>query len=320
VENVTIRDNDGMILTRVIISLTAFDGDEEAIEVTVNDTNITAVYTDSTIELTGNTTHNEYEQVLMTLSYHHSSEQPTGGTRTVSIRGFDGYIYSDEETVSIFFQSLNDAPVLDPNGLDPGFKYSVNFVEDMTDVINVLSNSFTLIDVDNSSLAYIRVILTDTLDADQEFLRVYLSSVNYQNQTLYLSPDLINSSSVESFESILVTIQYVNTAEEPTAGIRNITFIVSDGVNSSTAYTCIQVIARNDRPVLDLNGNDTDGINFTTTFIDSGGPVPITSQNVFITDNDVGSMVTFFSVTLLSMVLQLLSIFHSFFGITIYPR
>ena len=115
VENVTIRDNDGMILTRVIISLTAFDGDEEAIEVTVNDTNITAVYTNNTIELTGNTTHDEYEQVLTTLSYRHSSEQPTGGTRTVSIRGFDGYIYSDEETVSIFFQSLNDAPVLDPN-------------------------------------------------------------------------------------------------------------------------------------------------------------------------------------------------------------
>ena len=298
VENVTIRDNDGTILTRTIISLTVFDGNEETIEVIVNDTNITALYTNNTIELTGNTTHYEYEKVLTTLSYRHSSEQPTRGTRTVSIRVFDGYIYSEEETVLIFFQSLNDAPVLDPNGPEPGFKHTVYFVEDMTDAIDVLSNNFTLIDVDNSSLAYIRVILTDTFDGDQEFIRIYISGNYYQNQTLLLSPDVINSSSVGAFENILATVEYVNTAEEPTAGTRNITFIVSDGIDRSTVYTCVQVIARNDRPVLDLNGNETDGVNFSTTFIDSGGPVPITSQNVIIIDNDVNSTVAFFSITL----------------------
>jgi len=307
VKNVTIRDNDGRILTRAIISLNAFDGDEEAIEVIVNDTNITAVYANNTIVLTGSATHDEYDQVLTTLSYHHSSEQPTGGTRTVSIRVFDGYLYSEEEIVLIFFQSLNDAPVLDPNGPESGFKFATEFVEDTTEAVLILSPNFTLIDVDNSSLANITLFLSDNPDDnDEEFIRYNHRPGGYvisspTNNSLLLTPFILRGeSSIEEFMRVIATAEYVNRKEEPTPGIRNITFIVSDGIVSSTSYACVQVITRNDIPELDLNGNDTDGINFTTTFIDSGGPVPITSQNVLITDNDVDSIVTFVGITLLN--------------------
>ena len=295
VDDISITDNDGSVITMAVITLTGFDETEERIDIDTNGTDIVAQYSSnySIIELTGNATHSEYQQVLSTLTYFHSSESPTGGTRIVTIRISDGDKYSEPTNIMIFFQSINDAPVLDPNGSLAGLKFVTEFVEDMNVAINVLSSNFTLLDPDNSSLAYISLHLVDAPDGDQEFLRVNFTT----DQTIVINPDNIGSSYIEVFEEVLATAVYVNKAEEPTGGIRNITFIVSDGIDRSISYTCVQVNVVNDAPQLDLNGNETEGFNYYTTYIDSGGPVPITS-NVIIQDNDENSIITSFTVSL----------------------
>ena len=295
VDDISITDNDGSVITMAVITLTGFDETEERIDIDTNETDIVAQYSSnySIIKLTGNATHSEYQQVLATLTYFHSSESPTGGTRIVTIRISDGDEYSEPTNIMIFFQSINDAPVLDPNGPLAGLKFVTEFVEDMDVAINVLSSNFTLFDPDNSSLAYISLHLVDAPDGDQEFLRVNFTT----DQTIVINPDNIGSSYIAEFEEVLATAVYVNEAEEPTGGIRNITFIVSDGIDRSISYTCVQVNVVNDAPQLDLNGNETEGFNYYTTFIDSSGPVPITN-NVIIQDNDENSIITSFIISL----------------------
>ena len=295
VDSIVITDNDGSVITMAVITLTAFDEAEE-IGIDTNGTDIVAQYRSnySVIELTGDTTHSEYQQVLATLTYFHSSENPMRETRIVSIRISDGAEYSEQIDIVIFFESINDAPVLDPNGPEAGFKFATEFVEDMTVAVSVLLDNFTLLDPDNSSLANITLRLVNAPDGDQEFLRVNFTD---DSQTVVIDPNDIGSSYITAFEEVLATAEYVNTAEEPTGGNRNITFIVSDGIDHSISHTCVQVITRNDAPVLDLNGNDTEDFNYYTTFVDSGGAIPITN-NVIIEDNDEDSVIEYFIIYL----------------------
>ena len=296
VGDISITDNDGSIIIMAVITLTVYDDNEERIYIDTNGTDIVAEYGSnySTIKLTGNGTHLEYEQILTTLTYFHSSENATGGTRIVSIIISDGDKSSEATDIMIFFRSINDAPVLDPNGPQAGQKFVTEFVEDMTVTVSVLSTDFTLFDPDNSSLAYITLHLVDPPDGELEFLRVYN---NGDNQTIVINSDNINSSYIAAFRGALATAEYVNVAEEPTGGIRNVTFTISDGIDRSISSACIQVILRNDAPQLDLNGNDTEGFNYYTTFIDSGGAIPITN-NVIIEDNDENSFITSFTISL----------------------
>ena len=294
VDNIMITDNDGSVITMAVINLTAFDEYEE-IGFDTNGTDIIAQYSSnySVIELTGIATHSEYQQVLATLTYFHSSENPMRGTRIVSIRISDGDEYSEQMDIMIFFESINDAPVLDPNGPEVGFKFVTEFVEDMNVAISVLSDNFTLLDPDNTSLANITLHLVNAPDGDQEFLRVNFTD----SQTVVIDPNSIGSAYIMAFEEVLATAEYVNTAEEPTGGNRNITFIVSDGIDNSISYACVQVSTRNDAPLLDLNGNETKGFNYYTTFIDSGGAIPITN-NVIIEDDDKDSVIEYFIIYL----------------------
>ena len=299
VHNISIADIDGAVITMAVITLTVFDVNEEEIDIDTNGTDIVAEYSNNnaTIQLTGNGKHSEYQQVLTTLTYLHSSENPTAKTRIISIVISDGENSSEPADVMIFFESVNDAPVLDPNGPLLGLKFVTEFVEDVTVAVNVLSTNFTLFDSDNSSLAYISLLLVDAPDGDREFLRVYNDDGIVDNQTIMIDPYYINSSYIAVFQEALATAQYVNTAEEPTGGIRNVTFIISDGIDRSVFFACIQVIARNDPPQLDLNGNDIGSFNYYTAFVDSGGPILITS-NVIIEDSDNNSVITSFTIYL----------------------
>ena len=298
VGDISITDNDGSLITMAVITFTVFDDNEERIDIDTNGTSIVAEYSNNygTIELTGNGTHTDYQQVLTTLTYFHSSENATGGTRIVSIVVSDGDKRSEATDVMIFFQSINDAPVLDPNGPQVGQKFVTEFVEDTTATVAILSTNFTLFDPDNSSLAYITLYLLDAPDGELEFLSINNNGDIIDNQTIVIDPDIINSSYITTFQEILATAEYVNVAEEPTVGIRNVTFIISDGIDRSISSACIEIIPRNDAPQLDLNGNDTEDFNYYTTFIDSGGAIPITN-NVIIEDNDENSSITYFMIS-----------------------
>ena len=81
-----------------------------------------------------------------------------------------------------------------------------------------------------------------------------------------------------------------NDVHNPNETDRNFTFQVQDsqGNFSNTTNSLIHVVAQNDLPTLDLDDDDSSGINsgnYQGTFIEDGGPVPIHS-NMVIADLD----------------------------------
>ena len=67
------------------------------------------------------------------------------------------------------FDSVNDPPLFDLNGEDPGRDYSTSFTEEGPPVF-LSSRDMTLIDVDNTSLESVTVRITNLLDGDMEVL------------------------------------------------------------------------------------------------------------------------------------------------------
>ena len=288
-----ITDSDNTTLVSLSVSFSALDGPSEILSVDTTGTNIQASYdlATNTLSLQGFDSLQNYEMVLETLVYENqNSNNPTPNTRMFSFVLSDGVSQSVPTSAMLFFAAVNDAPVLDLNGIEAGFNFETTFVEDSTTVILALSPQATLMDVDNDTLEYINITLSPTPDGDLENLLISIPGEPQSSGVeLVLTASSPSTARIEVFQSILRTLQYQNLAEEPTAGVRHVEFIASDSLATSMpVVSMIMVQAVNDPPILDL---DTDNIRngYRTTFIEGGPPVSITSQNVSIMDNDAGA-------------------------------
>ena len=297
-ENITITDSDNTTLVSANVSLNALDGAQELLSVDTADTSIVSIYdaATSTLQLVGEDTIENYANVLQSLTYQHQgTSDPTPGTRRFTFTVSDGLGESAPVEAMIFFQSVNDPPVLDLNGPASGFNYFATFVEDVDTSVPAISESATLIDVDNTSVASANISLTPVLDVGMETLTIVAPTdespqMQFSDTELYIYNEG-QPLDINVVLSVLRTVRYENVAEEPTGGVRNIEFVVSDGLNTSIpVYTRLTVETRNDAPELDINTLDSSP-GYETTFIEEGPSVYITSRNVSITDNDVGAVV-----------------------------
>ena len=84
-------------------------------------------------------------------------------------------------------------------------------------------------------------------------------------------------------------ITYVNTnLDNPTAGARSITIDITDGDGGSspTQNLTVNVAAVNDQAIVDLNGSDGGGIDFSNTFTEGGAAVNVSDSDATISDVD----------------------------------
>ncbi|MEZ6095179.1 MAG: cadherin-like domain-containing protein [Pirellulaceae bacterium] len=89
----------------------------------------------------------------------------------------------------------------------------------------------------------------DVLTATDQF--GITSSWNSTNGTLTLT----GTATVDQYETVLRSVRYENTSEDPTASIRTVTMVVKDGDGNSNSQTRdINVVSVNDAPVLDNTG------------------------------------------------------------------
>ena len=91
---------------------------------------------------------------------------------------------------------------------------------------------------------------------------------------MYDSIQIIGTGPVQQFLDVLLSVRYDNTADEPSPDDCTIRFIVSDGTNVVTRFTTVQISFMNDRPVVDLNGQEA-GVDFQTSFVEGGVPVSV---------------------------------------------
>ncbi|MEM9881449.1 MAG: malectin domain-containing carbohydrate-binding protein [Planctomycetota bacterium] len=182
------------------------------------------------------------------------------------------------------------APVVDVDGPSSSGGYLADFVAG-GGAVSVVAPDATLTDADSATLASLTVSLDATPDGADEVLTADTSGTPiiaaYAGDTLSLT----GSASVADYRQVLGTVAYDNTATEPTAGTRTVSFVANDGTLDSAASTAVvSVTAAPDpvAPTLDLNGAAA-GTSASASFVGGGSAVAIAPAAV-LDDTDSATL------------------------------
>ena len=246
------------------------DGVHEVLTADTNGTDITATYVNYTLSLTGRSTLEVYKDVLRTVSYENTYVAPGRPNESVRVVHFyvsDGDKESYVAVANVSFVGTNDVPYLDINGEAVGQNNVVEFREEEDPALLVDANLIVR-DEDNDTLASITVQIMNIEDPGKEFLAVQnvtleaegtqsipsvvqlrsifpLVSYNLSTGTLIIS----GLATVDDYETVLRTVTYENTADEPVLADRTILFTLNDGdLMSSPVFATVKMIPINDSP------------------------------------------------------------------------
>jgi hypothetical protein len=295
----SITDDDNITLVSARIEFIPYDGASEKLFVNTTGTHITSHYYSANdtnvLELVGVDTLMSYASVIGSLTYEHNrTDAITGTTRMFHISVNDGIDMSQSVMCGLFLKNVNDFPVIDLNGNGSGNDFSVTFKEDVNSVVPAVSSNLTIIDVDSTHLSDINITFIDRPDGQDEYLTV---STLDTNLTFIADGNsyIISSSSLpvltQTYQSVLRTLKYHNTLEEPTPSTRMLLVTASDGSDTSLpVYSRVTVEATNDQPMVDLDVY-SDGTGFVNVFIEEGSPSNL-SSTPRIHDNDRDATIT----------------------------
>ena len=293
---ITIRDNDTFLLRMGTILLQGGNG---FISIPNRPTSLNISTSDNMINLTGPAPPDVYTMALRSLQFSAADlPEPEGGQRAVSIIVYDDQFTSTLENITVSIQLINDnPPVLDLSTSRDGLDFSTTFVEEGSPV-NIVGSDAMLTDMDvNGVIEYIRVVLDGTLDGPMETLQCTIVDGVFTEMLTNHSITITGPGNSEDFLSALRSLVYLNTADEPSQGIRNVTFTVSDGMFNNTEpipITTITIQRRNDPPEVRLSGVSQDVL---IVYSEENDSVPITQSGFTITDDD-GSILTSLIVTI----------------------
>ena len=251
----------------------------------------------------------QFQHALRSLQYNNLLEEPEGGDRKLTFVVSDGIDLSRQVESVIFVQNKNDPPQLDLNKQMPGLNNYVTFTEGQGPVVLTNASALRLIDYDDTYLRNANVMIVHAPDADHEFLSATVATTHidafYDNSsfTLYLT----GNATISEYKDVLATVAYNNfysNPGQPDERNRWIKFSVNDGEDYSIAtFAIVQFNGINDRPLIDLNGNDP-GVDFTTTFKEEGDPVHVVHPDAFIHDED-NTTLDFIRVTILDVIFDI---------------
>ena len=184
-----------------------------------------------------------------------------GNYVTTGSGGLDGptsLVFAPNQQVTV----VSPAPVLDLDANDSsasGIDFTTSWTEDAGPVAIVDSDA-TLSDPDSANLSSLTITITNQLDGAAEVLSADTTgtsiTASFNSGTGILT--LSGSDTVANYLTVLKTVTYDNSSDTPSTTARNITFVASDGTNSSTgATTTVTMNAANDAPVLTIPGGTT---------------------------------------------------------------
>jgi uncharacterized delta-60 repeat protein len=231
-----------------------------------------AIYSTSTgtFQLLGTATLAQYQQVLRTISYNNTSQNPNPTPRLISFVVNDGTSNSAITTSTISINPVNDPPFLDLNGAAPGTNFNSTFTED-GGAISIVSPTLTLTDADSTQVNIATARITNLQDVGSEFLTANTAGTSIVT-TYYASVGILELrgfDTVANYQQVLRSVTYNNTSQNPTFGDRNIEFGVNDSMaNSNIPTAIVSVISVNDAPIVanaiaTQNGTEDTAVNFT---------------------------------------------------------
>ena len=294
----TLADAEATTLESLEVTITnLLDGTAESLSANTSGTSISASYNSSNgvLSLSGTDTVDHYQQVLRTVTYNNTSEDPDTTERTITFVANDGTVDSNIGTTTLTMVAQNDAPILDldsdNSSGETGADYATTFIEDDGPVA-VADSDATLSDIDSPNLSSLTVTITNLQDGASELLSADTTgtsiAASYDNGTGVLT--LTGADTVANYQQVLRTVTYDNSSDTPDGTGRTITFVANDGTtNSNTGTTTLSVVDRNDAPVLDLDDNNSSGesgADYATTFTEDGGPVAVADSDTTLSDAD----------------------------------
>ena len=249
-------------------------------------TSISKSLNDGVLILTGVDSVESYQQVLRTLTYDNIANNIDLTTRVITT-----HVTSDSGTsakVNSFVDVLPSlaTPMIDLNGAEPG-NDSIAFLDFETDFVAV-APELTL-STPNGTLESATITLTTRPNATDEILfaetlDTNIESSEYDENTGVLV--LTGTDTVENYQRVLRTLEYIHFLESPVTADRLITLVVSDETTSSATFTAVVAIEPTPTsPVVDLNGA-ADGVHFSSFFQHGESAVPIVSSGASIDDID----------------------------------
>lgn len=152
----------------------------------------------------------------------------------------------------------------------------------------LINGTVILADVDHTLLASATLTLTNILDPGSEWLLVDMGETNivaaYNADSGLLR--LTGQATLADYTTVLSTVAYRNSSQDPTGTERTVQLTISDGMLASTPVLLnLLVMPVNDPPVIDLNGAGS-GTGYVANFIANWGSIRIVDQNLSVVDVD----------------------------------
>ncbi|MGV8904962.1 MAG: retention module-containing protein, partial [Pseudomonas sp.] len=247
VGQLSISDVDSPQLQGATVTLTNAQADDTLL-VGSNNPAITVVTTTTVngelvLTLKGAATPADYQAVIQSITFSNSSENPSAIDRTITITVNDGQHDSVASSTVIAVTPVNDAPVVVLAEDAPAFTEGQDNV--------AVAGNLSLSDVDNDTLQSGTVTLTGAQDTDT--LTVGSPNAKITVTTTEEGGNIVLTLSGEAtkaeYQTLIQSITYSNTSQDPGVLPREISVVVHDGkLDSNVATTPLNFTAVNDAP------------------------------------------------------------------------
>lgn len=253
--SITVADADSANLVSATAQVTGNYQNGEDLLSFVDTATITGVFVPATglLTLTGSDTVAAYQAALRAVRYENGSDDPDTGDRTVTWIVSDGVESSAPVTSTIEVDSINDAPVLTAGGV---LAYTEN------QAATAIDATITVADADHANLASASAQITGNYQNGQDLLACGAPCAGLSptfvpaTGTLTLS----GSATLAVYQTALRGVTYFNNSENPSGLARTVTWLASDGIDTSAPVTStIAVTPVNDPPIAADDAWDTIG-------------------------------------------------------------
>jgi lipopolysaccharide export system protein LptA len=259
----SVSDPDDLNLASATVAITggAFAGDRDVLGFSTTGTSITASYNSSTetLTLTGSDTLAHYSQVLDSVTFATTSDNPddfgSAPTRTVTWTLDDGSAsnVTTSVTTTVSITAVNDPPTL------AGVAATAAFIENGAAV--TLAGAASVSDPDNANLASATVkIAGGSFAGDGDVLAANVSgtsitaSYNAATETLTLTGSDTLAHYQQALDSLTFNATSLNPTNYASNTTRTVTWALNDGSGSNnlstTATTTVSLTPVNDAPSL----------------------------------------------------------------------
>jgi large repetitive protein len=260
--SVTVTDVDNANMASATVAIgTGFATGQDVLDANVTGTSIGKSYNAATgvLTLTGSDTKAHYQQVLDSVTYFNSSDNPSGADRTINYTVNDGALNSNTSTSTIHVTPVNDAPVVTATG-------TLAYTEDQA--ATAIAPALTVTDVDTATLASATVQISANYVSGEDVLAFtntanITGSFNATTGTMTLT----GTDTVAHYQTALESVTYVDTSENPSTSARTVTFTADDGQSanhqSAGSNHTITVASVDDAPTVTVPGAQ-DGVSAHT--------------------------------------------------------